>query len=215
MANSFQNELESPDLASVSELAENIIYRLPGCSDLMVRKTIREVFREFCRETKCLTFECVIELEDGLKHYHAFPMFSGVVTEILSVRIDGRLLKRGFDYAVLDDGCVRLSDANVWEAPSRNEPSAESYDKPPKMIVKAVEIPRLESEKTPRWFIEKYGDAIVNGVLARLMSMTGRAWTDSAKATEARIIYENFKSEFRMRQEFSQSGKCIDTSDTL
>lgn len=215
MANSFQNELESPDLASVSELAENIVYRLPGCSDLMVRKTIRDVFCEFCRETKCLTFERVIELEDGLKHYHAFPMFSGIVTEILSVRMGGRLLKRGFDYVALDDGCVRLSDANVWEAPSRNEPSAESYDKPPKMIVKAVEIPRMESEKAPRWFIERHGDAIVNGVLARLMSMTGRAWTDPAKASEARIIYENFKSEVRMRLEFPCNGRCIDTSDLL
>ncbi len=213
MANSFQNELESPDLASVSELAENIVYRLPGCTDLMVRKTIREVFREFCGETKCLAAERVIELESGTALYHVCPMFSGVVTYILSVRIDGRLLKPGFDYYFFGDR-IELMDGNVWEASTRNEPSAENAN-PPKMVVMAVEIPRMESEKAPRWFVEKYGDAIVNGALARLMSMTGKAWTDSAKAAESRMIYENFKSECRMKREIPANGNCIDTSGLL
>ena len=66
MANSFQGEAGQPELASVSELAENLVYRLPGCADIAVRKTIREVYREFCRETQCLTAERRIPMEKGV-----------------------------------------------------------------------------------------------------------------------------------------------------
>ena len=41
MANSFQQEQEPPEFETVAELAENLVYRLPGCTDLMIRKAVR------------------------------------------------------------------------------------------------------------------------------------------------------------------------------
>ena len=55
MGNTFQSEVEPPELESLADLSENVVYRLNGCDDLTVRKTLQEVAREFVRETQALT----------------------------------------------------------------------------------------------------------------------------------------------------------------
>lgn len=229
MANSFQEEAGQPELASVSELAENIVYRLPGCTDLAVRKTIRDVYREFCRETQCLTAERRINLVNHEAHYPVYAMFGGVVCGVREVRLDNLVLKAWRDYTVVNGCDVVLGRHHVLDdrRDCREDGMRDGSFKVdrihtgdvrrrhPELVIVAYEIPKLESEKAPRWFIEKHGEAIVDGVLAELQSMTGRAWSDPAKAAEHRIKYENFKSEERMRFEYPHSASCIDTSMVL
>ena len=45
MANSFDTELETPELESLSSLAQHLVYRLPECDDATIRLTLREVYR--------------------------------------------------------------------------------------------------------------------------------------------------------------------------
>ena len=221
MANSFQSEAGNPELALISELAENIVYRLRGCDDVMVRKTIREVYREFCHETKCLTADRIIELVPHQAEYQVSANFGGVVTEIRTVALNGTHLRNGIQYRV-ENGVhptIVLSPQYVFYPPEAHRlerlPEATLMRIPPKLFVKAVEVPGMESEKAPRWFIDRHGDAIVCGVLARLYSMQGRAWSDNAKASEERIRYENAKSETRMFKEVPDGGHFIDTSEVL
>lgn len=230
MANSFQNEQVIPELVTIAELAENLIYRLPGCSDIMVRKTIQEVYREFCRETKCLTAGRIYDLLAGTTEYPVGATCGGVVGEVREVFIDNRKLTQGRDYDAIDGICplVRLAprfvDFTETDAESTSPTIAPSpwgvaeehvHSAVRKLLIIATEYPKMNSEQTPHWFIEKHGDAICSGVLARLMAMTGKAWSDAQQASDERMRYENFKSETRMYKETPAGGRFIDTSMVL
>ena len=230
MANSFQNEQEAPELVTIAELAERIVFRLPGCSDVAIRKTIQEVYREFCRETQCLTANRAIPLVSGCARYPVVPVFGGVVGEVRKVRIGNGELVQGRDY-VLEDGTSKCIVLNRSFLPTErrsgeNTPDGAIVSYSPVvntsvpadkrvMVVTAYEFPKVGSESAPSWFVEKHGDAIVSGVMARLCAMSGRAWSDAQVAAEERIRYENFKSEARMEREVPKMGRFIDTSMTL
>ncbi len=206
MGNSFQEEQEKPEFASLATLAEGLVYRLPGCDDLMIRKTIREVYREFCDETKCLCGQREIELQSGVTEYPVAPLFGGVVDEIRYVFGGHRYLRVWRDYQPRA-GVVASIALRNW-VPNKQDDGKT-------LFVEAVELPRLESERCPYWFINKHGDAIQNGVLSRLCAMTGRAWTDASIASSSLIRYENAKSEMRMKYEMPHSGNVIDTRGLL
>jgi hypothetical protein len=65
--------------------------------------------------------------------------------------------------------------------------------------VEAVEIPSLNEERAPKAFLRRYGDAIVDGALARLFSMSGRPWSDPEQARQRGLSYSNALSEARQR----------------
>ena len=71
--------------------------------------------------------------------------------------------------------------------------------KPPFVLVEAVEVPRISEERAPRQFLRRYGDAIVDGALVRLFSMTNRPWSDPEQARQHGIAYSNALNEARLR----------------
>lgn len=236
MANSFQQEQETPELEMLSELAENLVFRLRGCDDVMIRKTLQEVYREFCRETKCLTADRIIEVEPGRLDYPLAPAFGGVVTDVRRAAIGTQRLNPGFDYSTHGTRPLVLHLSPRWvphpqpQAPDgMTVPAAVPGETPPSIplaerhihlapvFVRVVqeEIPSLNSEKVPRGMIELHGDAICSGVLARLFAMTGRAWSDPQQAAMERANYEGAKSELRMKHETPPGGRFIDTSQIL
>lgn len=218
MANSFQKEQDRPEFATISELAENIVLRLPRCEDVMIRKAIQEVFRDFCRETKCLAAERLVEMEPGCAEYPLPAVFGGVVTDVRAVSIGLRRLRRGVDYSTHGASPVVLALRPFWiESHQPSVPPAEAHVhvRPRVMRVLQEEIPSLNSEKAPRGFIEQYGDAICSGVMSRLCAMSGRSWSDANLSALERISYENAKSEARMRRETPPGGRFIDTSQVL
>ena len=217
MANSFQQEQEKPEFARISELAENIVLRLPGCDDVMIRKSIQEVYREFCRETKCLTAERPIEIEPGRIEYPLFPMFGGVVTDVRAVAIGVQRLRAGVDFSIVGASPVVVALAPQWVEELPRAPLAEAHIHAAPRIMRVVqeEVPALNSEETPPGFIEQHGEAICSGVMARLCSMLNRPWSDAQVAAIERTNYENAKSEERMRRETPPGGRFIDTSQVL
>lgn len=236
MPNSFQQEQEAPELEMISELAENLVFRLPRCEEVMIRKTIQEVFREFCRETKCLTAECMIDIEPGRCDYPLFPVFGGVVTNVRAVAIGPQLLKQGWDYSTHGATPLVLHFSPRWvpclppqnpagmilpvAVPGENPPDvplAQAHIHTESVCARIVqeEMPSMNSEKAPRGFIELYGEAICSGVMARLCSMSGRSWSDPQIAAIERVNYENAKSEERMKRETPAGGCFIDTSQVL
>ncbi|MGN0845628.1 MAG: hypothetical protein ACI4QT_10480 [Kiritimatiellia bacterium] len=236
MANSFQQEQESPELEMISELAENLVLRLPRCEDVMIRKTIQDVFREFCRETKCLTSERSLDIEPGCHEYPLFSAFGGIVTDVRAVAIGCQRLIHGRDYSLRGTNPMVLVLSARWvgkpppsphtngmviPVPTPGEtpavPLAEEHIHAAPRVLRVLqeEVPSMNSEKAPRGFIEKYGEAICSGVMFRLCSMSGRSWSDANIAALERINYENAKSEERMRRETPPGGRFIDTRYVL
>lgn len=186
MASSFLNELEERDIETLASLAEDIVFRLPGCTDLMIRKTIGSVYRDFCRRTCALVTKRKIGLKSGVACYGVAPFLrGGVVDCVRSVSTeDGREINT----FVASDGTIVVEKSYLpVDGETKN------------IIVETVEIPGIGCEEAPRWFLDKYGDAIISGTLAKLMAMTGRAWSDAQMAAIENSNFNSALTEARVR----------------
>lgn len=235
MENNFQIEWEAPELESLANLAENLVYRIPGCDDTVLRKTLQEVAREFVADTQCLTSRQPVEPDKGGMCYPA-PFFGGNVADVREVWKFQRRLRKGVDWNWPIGSGLRIAPhllnfprkgASTTPHPvdARRYPplvnmvggAEENRGRPhhsPFMAVVVEHLP-LFFERLPKRLLNKYGDAICSGVLARLFGMKGRAWNDPQQAAEEQVRYDNFRSEARMRRETPADGRAIDTSEVL
>ena len=177
-------------IANLGSLAENMVFDLPGCADMMVRKKLQEVFAEFCHKTNALLFNAVVPLKHGVAKYALNAPFNCIVESVVRVANGNRLLRVWRDYT-LSDGCpvhVVLPDGfteNIAHFPPEMKTLA----------CRCVLVPRLNSEECPDWFLQKYGYAIRAGAMARLKEMGGRPWADNSQATREMITYTNAMNE--------------------
>lgn len=197
MINSFDTELETPELESLSSLAQHLVYRLPGCDDEMIRLTLREVYRDFCRRSCCLRVRRWFN--DNICRLPV--VYGGTILSVSEVRDGSHILRPSREYYYsggmveipkLRDGCVEIS----W-----------------------IEIPSLSSEDAPKWLINEYGDALCSGVLGRLYSMTNKAWSDPQMAVIEGQRYEAVVNQV-CAQLYSvdgsgKLGSVYDTSDLI
>lgn len=204
MANYFDIELDAPEVTTVAQLAQKIVHRLPGCDDLTVRSALREAFADFARLSCCFTTWRDVELEVNEDAYPVAPMISGMfVSAITYVVIDRRKLSSPMDYTILTGTTpiIALSKRHVPE---------EIDGEAPKMHIRAVELPKIGSEKAPSWFLQKFGDAVASGALVRLFGMSGRTWADVEQARIEATRWENALTTAKIdsyRADASQNGE--------
>lgn len=231
MSNFFETEWERPEFDSVPSLAENAVWRLPGCDDKVLRKTLQEVYRDFCKRSAALrTWRKVeIPLGDrdccGMRDFDPFavgfavsPVLSGEIDCVTQVLWDGMLTPiRGWrvggnppmlliPHLSAHDFFVASGRPAVQEKPNVGvvdvtSPSPDTAVRtcPPALLVEAVEIPHIGEERAPKAFLRRYGDAIVDGALARLFSISNRSWSDPEQARQHGVAYSNALSEARLR----------------
>ena len=200
MANPIDTEQEQVEYGSLASLSEDLVYRLPGCSDLMVRKTLQEVYRDFCSRSWCLSFTDVDEFpKDGA---YDIRRRIGALSHVAEVSVGRHVLEQGRDWTLSRSPAPVVFIANRHgHIVHQTHPRHPELDDPCRMHdrhaerervrVKWVEVPGMGCERCPGWFLERHGDAICHGVLAKLMSMTGRAWSDQAQASSELVQYEN------------------------
>lgn len=213
-ADSFRKESETPEFTTIAELASNLVYRLPLCEDMFVRRALQDAYVEFCRLANALVTEREIPLEIGETDY---PVQSIVpdcrIENVRSVRIGSRrVLREGIDYGV-SSGIPPVITVRGGILPERNGDGCT-------LSVQCLEMPNSGSERAPRWFIRKYGDAVCAGALVKLFSMTGRSWSDPSQARMELGKWEGYVTAARIG---SMSGSpfgngrldTVDTSDLL
>ena len=224
----FTTEWETPEFDSVPSLSEEMVYLLPGCDAVLIRKALQSAYRDFCKRGAALRTWRKIVLphdDEGMLRavgsgFAVVPVLSGeidcvtqVVCDCMGVRRD----IRGWSFVGHPPGLVfphpsrhdffigRMDGNLVQHRPNVGTlpPEVRSGRLPPPMPallwVEAVEIPHIGEERAPREFLQRYGDALVDGALARLFSMTGRAWTDAEQARQRGVAYTNALSEARQR----------------
>ena len=192
MASSFDTAVEMPTFGTVAKFAENVVFRVPGCSDLMVRKAVRWAYNDFCRRSCCLRTVRRLSIEEEQTDYPVMPVYGQSVDSIVRVSIGRRVLRPQKDYLVVD-GLAKVVRLHERFVPWSGEAGGVVW-----MEVEAVEMPSLESEEMPSWFADKYGAAVVSGALAQLLGTSGRAWSDPQSAAVERRAYENAVAEAKL-----------------
>lgn len=177
-------DAEPNDYDGLKTLMGNLVYRLTGCGELMIRKTLQAVYREFCEQTGALRVSVGQALVSGQNEYRITVPYSGLVDAVVTVSIGERTLAKS--EFTLRDGqplTIGLQDG-VAESELRSDPTA-------KLSELVVVIPSMGSEECPYWFYQMYGAALVSGVLYRLMSMLNKPWSDAQQAVIERTDYVN------------------------
>lgn len=227
MSNSFETEQEKPEFENIANLAEDIVIRLPGCTDTMIRKTIQATYREFARQS-CVfrtTRRCPVVGHECTIGPTLPDMY---VDSVAEVRLGMRKLAPGYEYNVIGNSRIVLLGMPNFDMGEGDEglkflvdaadlkPEFKKFGIPHLHII-CVEVPKSGSETAPSWFIEKFSEAIVSGTLYKLMSMSGKAWTDPAQAAVEKVTYDNFMNEARVNyvngSQFgtSDAGRGVDT----
>ena len=211
--NSFQEERETPEYVTVAELADNVVIRIPACDDETVRRMLRDSYSEFCRLANALVTERTIPLEVGETDYPVVNMTPDCRVEcVRAVFLNRHKLREGMDYRV-GAGVPPMLTVNAIHLPARTTDERE-------LVVSCLEMPNHGSENAPRWFIRKYGEAIVAGALIKLFSMSNRAWADQTQARLELGKWEGYVASARLG---SMNGSpfgngnfnTIDTSDLV
>ena len=215
MGNEYQIEREMVEPRSVAELAEDVEFRLPGCSEVLVRKSLRTAYRDFCRLTQCYrtvrrAAPCPGTAAEAWT-YPVIPQIPGCqVDAVSSVTVNGVRLKDSewearvfplFTVSIrrmperfakcrcaLHAGPHHGRDPWRWpHGPLHPDPCG--WDK---VDIEVVEVPRFDSESAPAWFLDRFADAVISGALAKLFAMQGRPWTDPAQCQQETVRWENF-----------------------
>lgn len=202
-------EAETPDYDSLVSLIEKVVIYLPGCSDAMVRVSLREAYREFCEETDALQVcvkhvivpqPCNVNLPPPTDVPIIVPRGT-FARRVLSAKLDG----------------VDVSD-KVEISPSRNVihlPREWVLCQPRHFLARVSCVPKPSSEEAPISFITRHGDDLCQGVLAKLCEMDNKPWTNKTLAARARSLFDNAKSVRAMETKFPLTNSCISMRDVL
>lgn len=187
------------DVASVTELADRMVWRLRGCSDLAIRMSLCEAWRRFCDETEvwrakltgALTdcSECgdcgAIETagEETVHRYRLSAPAASHTKSVFSVYVNDALLENnGRNWFVRESVCC----GPILEVYSGITDRTED-------VVKAScsLVPDDGGEVVPSFLMRRYGNVIVSGALYTLLAQDGKPWSD---ATMARVEMENWNN---------------------
>lgn len=211
MANSFEAEFERPEYETLASLAQNLVYRLPGCDDTTVRLTLREVYSDFCRRSCCLRVRRHFPVDKSGVYY--IPVASGGrIRNVTEVSLRGRPLREGRDWTtngsmvfVLRHIAEEVVDSSTWNT----------------VEIAWVELPAFGTEDVPRDIMARHGEALCAGALARLFSQTQKPWSDPQLAAVEAARYEAMVNE-ECQKLYAASpygsgslGDAIDTSSLI
>jgi hypothetical protein len=179
--NPLEEEVSPTDFVNLGSLAEDMVYRLPGCADLMIRKTLQAVYREFCEMTWALRSVSTNELVEGEASYRIIVPSQTYVFRVVKVKKGNSILAEGTQFTAMTGQPIRIVLSSV--------PS--SSDTGVLLETEVVCVPTRGSEDVPVWFSDMYGSALVSGALFRLFAMESKPWTDVSQAKLEGIMWQN------------------------
>ena len=196
MENVFKINTKPVRTMNLSVLAEQCVYRLPGCSDLMLRKELQKVIVEMCERTSAMSFTVSFEVKPNeTRYYIAIPC------DLVHCRIESVTSSDPKGYSINNDNvsvewepypCLILDRAFA-----DNELSSEH---PLEVTVVINAMPALGNDDYPESFLKRWQSTIISGTLANLFMMTGKPWTDVACGAIEANAYNNGLNDIAIRR---------------
>lgn len=167
----------------LSSLLPDIVWRVPGASDLELRMAMREAARDFCDRTNCwqepVGFGPVAPCVPG--HYPIAVPDGAVALRIRENQawMSGRIAIRWRGIP----GPHPLLDWRRWDP----TPPWLCGRAPTPIVAYA---PAPGSEALPEEIVRRWGHAFVAGALGRLLAMSDRPWFDRARYAQQQAVVD-------------------------
>lgn len=189
-------------MMNLSALAEQCIYRLPGCSDLMLRMEMQKTIVEVCEMTPAMVFPVTFEVQPLVTKYYIPIAIEFVACHIDSVETNhpGESRISPDDIIVKWDPVPHIvlkraftkEELNIIENGEKREPF--------EITVNVCATPTLGCDDYPESFLRRWQSTIIAGTLARLLMMTGKAWSDPTCAAIEANSYQNGLNDIAVRR---------------
>jgi hypothetical protein len=164
-----------------------LLPEVPGCTTALLDFQLRQVARDFCTRTSAWDTEFdPIELVPGQAAYDLFPTDNDAQTvRLISLVADGKLLWKSTDpevkqvtqthavYACTEPPFALSNDMLQIVLADYQVPTAAGL-----LLVTGAVKPTLKAETLPDLLQSQFSEAMRVGVLARLMAMMKKPWTD-------------------------------------
>ena len=178
-------EMEPVETDNIGSLASLVLAELPECDDLIVRQQLGYALREFCRETNACVVTAPVKFKAHPREWgYSAPLPAApqgmVVGKVIEVEECG--CQRGFEIRH-DPDRVLVQDV-IGDLPA---------------VIRFSVYPKAGGEDCPKWFKERYAEAIVAGAMHHLLSMQKRAWADPQRAAEYGAKYADAINEASYR----------------
>lgn len=166
-----------------SDMHSLILPYLPGADLPIVNNSIRKAVREWTKRTTCLRETFVFPTAAGISDYQLLPTY-GQVSSIMAVWED--LASDPLKPVTEDERRPRPAarPTNWWE---QIPGVIKMYPTPDGVytitVNAAMTLTQLDTEM-PEELIANFGEDLANGVLALMMSMPGKPWTQSKGAVD-------------------------------
>lgn len=160
------------------------ITRIGDVPDLFLNQRLRAVFRDFCIQTgiwreQLATFVTVADQSE----YTLVTSFDATFLRVTRVEVgdltpdDPNTNGSSKRFQVSEEGVLA-----IWPTP------AVAGDN---VVVWATLLPKESITSVPVWMVDRWGDSIVNGLIADLKLMANRPWTDFDGGLMARRVYDS------------------------
>ena len=193
--NTLTEESTVLDLTAMGSLADLMVYRLPGCSDVMIRKELQRVSREFCRATGGFKETLALTPVVSTYTYNLVPSYNANIELVTAVTMFG-LVQSTERFDVSDGDPVAITFDSGWFDNAYD--AAETADLTGSAVVMLV--PEIGCESFPDHFLKRNGEAIVAGALMNLARIPNMPWTNPSMAVSEGIIYQNFLNDAAIRR---------------
>ena len=179
--------------ADLKSLVGDVVYRVQGCSDLMVRKMLQEAWRDFAERTGIMKYTFSATLASATYRYALSDASTDDETCVGSIEC-AWMKKSG-------EAPRRLFEARDIVLDTKSSPQAIVLTKLPTItgtdaitnytvVAQLRMLPKRGSENIPTGILERHGGAIVHGALARMFAMANQAWSDTAQAQIESALYD-------------------------
>lgn len=187
----WENPLESPaadeETRELSDLAPEMVWRLPGCADLAIRKALQRAWGVFCERTGAMRVRAFAASRPSPGGNRAVAYFASPVAHHHVVRVHSCVRVDGGRPMPLPEG------ACGWMAASGGAVSVDPRLAPEgaRFMAECELAPDPGAESVPARFLAEFGGALVSGALFMLMSQSGRPWSDPQAASIEGVAWQN------------------------
>lgn len=176
-------------------LVEDIVYQMPSCPDISIRKELQRAWRDFADRTSCWKATPKVALAAGDDLY-AIPTPYGATVK--TVDFTAFIAPEG-GFRPFRPREVRPDGGGNWLVRLQVVPDGAFVAKWPDMEIRITLLPWRNDEDAPQWVVEKYGPALAAGAIWRLASQEGKPWSNAALAEQSLSDWRDALNEASIR----------------
>jgi len=186
-------------MTTIDEMVQYMIVDLAGCTNDMIKQTLRRSLREFCIKTEAWRTKVTIDAVEDETDYDLRDNIDAIVQRIVAVKrrisddqdFDDISEEAAYKYNLVDDITLRYLTKYA----------------PDESLTDAIQVeiawrPHYEANELTGLFLDRYAEGIMAWAKYYLMKMPNKTWSNPQLAMQYLSEYEESRN-YAMREKYT------------